>query len=100
SLLLLLQLLAATVGVLALARPTAPSPPPKHVAFILDASASMQATDVAPSRFETARQAAVQRLGALKPTDEVSLIRAGKQATLLASGAPASIQQALKTAPA
>src|ERR1043166_2865605 len=50
SVLLLLQLLAATIGVLAFARPAVPAQPPKHLALILDASGSMQATDVAPSR--------------------------------------------------
>jgi Ca-activated chloride channel family protein len=98
SLLLLLQLLIAIAGGLALARPALPTPPPKHVALILDASASMQSTDVAPSRFDAARQAALDRLNALQAADVVSLIRAGKQATLLASGAPDSVKQALQAA--
>ena len=98
SLLLLLQLVAALIGVLALSRPALPGQPPKHVALILDASGSMQANDVAPSRFAAARQAALERLGGLQATDEVSLIRAGKQATLLASGPPVAIRPALQTA--
>jgi len=88
SLLLLLQLLVAIAAGLALARPALPTPPPKHVALILDASGSMQSTDVSPSRFDGARQAALDRLNALQVADVVSLIRAGKQATLLASGPP------------
>lgn len=98
SLLLLLQLLAAIAAVFALARPITPAQAPKHVALILDASAAMQATDVAPTRFEAARQAALQRLSSLRPSDEVSFIRAGKQASLLASGAPASVRGALTSA--
>ena len=39
----------------ALARPATPTDPPRHVALVLDASASMQATDVAPTRFDAAR---------------------------------------------
>src|SRR5690348_4825449 len=45
SWLLVLQLLAAIAAGVALARPALPTPPPKHVALILDASASMQSTD-------------------------------------------------------
>jgi hypothetical protein len=98
TLLLLLQLLAAALAVAALTRPGLPAQPPRHVAMILDASASMQATDVAPSRFEAARQAADQRLSALQPADLVSLIRAGKHAELLAQGPPASVRDALRNA--
>ena len=96
SWLLALQLAAATLGVLALARPTVPGQPPRHVALILDASATMQATDVAPSRFEAARAAARARLNSLQPTDLVSLIRAGSDAQLIASGTPAQIGSALR----
>jgi hypothetical protein len=96
TVLLLLQLLAAALAVAALARPGLPGQPPRHVAMILDASASMQATDVAPSRFEAARQATDQRLNGLQPTDLVSLIRAGQQAELLAQGSPGSVRDALR----
>ena len=41
TLLLLLQLLAAGLAALALARPATSSDPPRHLALILDASASM-----------------------------------------------------------
>src|SRR5438067_2358176 len=96
--LLLMQFATATLAVLALARPGLPAQPPRHVALILDASASMQATDIAPSRFEAARQAAIDRLNALGPSDLVSVIRAGKHATLEASGPPGSIGASLRTA--
>jgi hypothetical protein len=104
--LLLLQIAAATLGVLALARPSLPADPPRHLALILDASATMQATDVAPTRFDAARRSAEDRLNTLRATDLVSLIRAGKDATLLASGSPDSVKGSLnntkagQTAPA
>jgi hypothetical protein len=100
SLLLLLQLLIAALAVAALARPAVRAQPPRHLALILDASASMQATDVSPSRFEAARVALQHRLDGLTPLDHVSLIRAGKQASLLASGPPQSVRQALEQAQA
>jgi Ca-activated chloride channel homolog len=106
SWLLLLQLLAATLAALALARPVASSEPPRHVALILDASASMQATDVAPTRFEAARARALDQLGGLGPTDLVSVIRAGSEATLIATGSADNVRAAVaasqpgKTAPA
>src|SRR5438270_10199662 len=55
--LLLLQLLAAIVIVLVLTRPATffSSPIGGDTVIILQASASMQATDVEPSRFEAAR---------------------------------------------
>ena len=98
TLLLLLQLLAAALAAVALARPATPSDPPRHLALILDASASMQSTDVAPTRFDAARARAFDRLVALRPSDQVSLIHTGHDATLLASGAPDSARAALNAA--
>jgi len=95
TLLLLLQLLAAVLGALALARLASPSDPPRHVALVLDASASMQATDVSPSRFEAARSRGLDRLAGLRTTDRVSLIRAGTTASLLGSGTPESLRSTL-----
>ena len=100
TLLLLLQLLAALLAGFALARPATSSEPPRHVALVLDASASMQATDVAPTRFDVARTRAGQRLAGLTPADQVSLIRAGSEAELLASGTPNSVRGALNAAQA
>src|SRR4030095_9839049 len=88
TLLLALQLLAGLLAALALARPALSSDPPRHLALIVDASASMQATDVSPTRFAAARQMAMQRLGALGPGDHVSLIRAGAEASLVGSCYP------------
>jgi hypothetical protein len=98
TLLLLLQLLAAGLAALALARPATHSDPPRHLALILDASASMQATDVAPTRFEAARDRGLERLATLRASDQASLIRAGGDATLLSAGSPDSARGALNTA--
>ena len=99
TLLLLLQLLAAGLAAFALARPATSSDPPRHVALILDASASMQATDVSPTRFEVARTRALERLGSLRPTEDlVTVIGAGRDATLLASGSADDVRGAIAAA--
>ncbi|MBE3559407.1 MAG: BatA and WFA domain-containing protein [Ktedonobacteraceae bacterium] len=74
--LLLLQLLAAIVIVLILARPAifSSSPITGNTVIILQASASMQATDVAPSRFENARSSINDFIDTLGPNDRLSLI--------------------------
>src|SRR5512138_3300708 len=60
NLLLFLQLLILAAMVLALARPWVPSPTVAqgNVVVLLDASASMAATDVSPSRFAAAQDIA------------------------------------------
>src|SRR5262249_43956245 len=98
SLLLILQLLIAAVAAFALSRPVTPADPPRHLAMILDASASMQATDVAPTRFEAARARAQERLATLRQADLATVIRAGKTATQLASGSPDAVRGALASA--
>jgi Ca-activated chloride channel homolog len=95
SLLLALQILAGILAALALARPAISSDPPRHLVVVLDASASMQATDVAPTRFEAARKAAGQRLSSLSPNDRATLIRAGSEATLVTSGSPEAVRAGL-----
>jgi hypothetical protein len=87
SWLLLLQLLAVLVLVGALMRPALPatSSLAAHTIVILDASASMQATDVKPSRFELARAQARELIGRMGPQDRLSLIWMGPQARMLAS---------------
>ena len=87
NLLLLLQLLILVVLALALARPFVPT----HVVVsgsvvvLLAASASMQATDVAPTRFETARRAARQVIAGLGPDDVATVIVVGPQPRVLAA---------------
>jgi Ca-activated chloride channel family protein len=74
--LLLLQLLAALVIVLILARPAIflPSPISGDTIIILQASASMQATDVAPNRFEAAKSQIADLIDGFSPDDHLSLI--------------------------
>jgi len=74
--LLLLQLLAAVIIVLVLLRPAIllPNPISGDTIIILQASASMQATDVPPSRFEAARSRIAALIDGLGPGDHVSLI--------------------------
>ncbi|GCF08886.1 vWA domain-containing protein [Dictyobacter arantiisoli] len=74
--LLLLQLLAAIVIILILIRPAIfmSSPVSGNTIVILQSSASMQATDVAPSRFEKAKDTINDYIGALGPGDHLSLI--------------------------
>jgi Ca-activated chloride channel family protein len=88
NLLLLLQLLILAALVLAIARPvqSVPGVSADTVIILLDASASMNAEDVTPSRFEAARQI-VQSLISDLPTDaRMTIISAGPEArTLIAA---------------
>jgi hypothetical protein len=74
--LLLLQLLAAIVIVLVLTRPAifSNSPISGETVIVLQASASMQATDVSPSRFEQARHMIADFIDTLGPNDHLSLV--------------------------
>ena len=86
--LLLLQLLLLALLVLALARPyfSGKAGPGKLVVVVLDASASMQATDESPSRFEKARKEA------LAMVDGLATLRGGQMVVLVA-GANAEVRQ-------
>src|SRR5436853_1892352 len=66
--LLILQILMLLLAVLALARPyfTGTAKSSRLRVMILDASASMQATDEKPSRFEKARASALKWVDGLK----------------------------------
>ena len=83
--LLLLQILAAIVIVLVLARPATfiSSPIGGNSIIILQASASMQATDVPPSRFEAARSNITNLIDGLGPSDQLSLITMAKTPQVL-----------------
>jgi hypothetical protein len=83
--LLLLQILAAILIVLVLARPATfiSSPIGGNTIIILQASASMQATDVPPSRFETARSNITNLIDGLGPSDQLSLITMAKTPQVL-----------------
>jgi Ca-activated chloride channel family protein len=96
SWLLLLQLLAAALVALAVASPRVVAPPPRHLVLLLDASASMLAADLAPSRFEHAVQRAGALLGALGPQDRATLIRVGPSPSLVVEQSdPVAAQTAL-----
>ena len=85
--LLYLQILLLTLAVLALARPfvkTTATPSQKRV-VILDGSASMQATDETPSRFEKARAEALKWVDSLRTGDEMVVILAGANTEVRAS---------------
>jgi hypothetical protein len=100
--LLLLQLLAALVVVLVLARPATffSSPISGNTIIILQASASMQATDVAPSRFEEARSEIADLISGIGPGDSVSLITMARtpQVLIAASGNKGQLNAALQRA--
>jgi len=87
NLLLLLQLLILAALIFALARPSSevPTISAGRTALLLDASASMNATDVQPSRFEAARQQALALVDTLGTTDTLSVIRVGAGPEVLAS---------------
>ncbi|GER89200.1 hypothetical protein KDW_33620 [Dictyobacter vulcani] len=74
--LLLLQLLAAIVIIIVLIRPAIflSSPISGNTIVILQSSASMQATDVAPTRFDKAKETINDFISALGPDDHLSLI--------------------------
>lgn len=104
NMLLLLQLLCLAALVLALARPYLPAPTVAggNVVVLLDASASMLATDVTPNRFEAARQAAARIISRLNGGDQMTLIRVGLTPQVLAAATAdrAVLRQALAGAQA
>ncbi|RLD00618.1 MAG: hypothetical protein DRI77_00120 [Chloroflexi bacterium] len=102
NLLLLLQLLILALLTLALARPFVPAPTvvSGSVVILLDSSASMQASDVAPTRFDAAREAAQEIVAGLGVGDVATIIAVGPQPRLLASptGDRAILRRALDNA--
>ena len=87
SWLLLLQLLAAAMLVLAAVQPALPANAAlaRHSIVLLDSSASMQATDVKPSRFAQAKQQASSLVDQLGPQDRMTLIAVGPEPRILSS---------------
>jgi aerotolerance regulator-like protein/VWA domain-containing protein len=87
NLLLLLQLLLLAALVIALARPflRVPTIATGTVVVLLDASASMNATDVEPNRFEAAKAMARQLIDGLSTDGKMSLLLVGHQPEVLAS---------------
>lgn len=77
--LLYLQILLLALAVLALTRPffATTTKPAQLRIVILDGSASMQAVDESPSRFERARTEALKWVDSLEPTDQMVVLLAG-----------------------
>ena len=77
--LLILQILLLLLAVLALSRPyfAAKMKPAELRVVILDASASMQARDESPSRFEKARDEALKWVNSLAGNDQMVVLQAG-----------------------
>ncbi len=86
SLLLFLQLAALLLLVLAVARPfvRARGTSENRIAVIIDASASMQSTDVSPSRFENAKSRALAVVKRMGHGDTMLVIRAGAKTQVVA----------------
>ena len=80
--LLILQVLLLGLAVFALSRPyfAAKAKPAELRVVILDASASMQATDESPSRFEKARGEALRWVDSLAGSDQMVILLAGANA--------------------
>lgn len=87
NLLLFLQLLILAFLVLALARPFIPVSTviSGNVVLLLDASASMQATDVEPNRFAAAKNEAARLIRQLGGGDQMTLIQVGRVPQVLAA---------------
>jgi hypothetical protein len=87
SLLLLLQLLLVIILVLLAARPFLERPAgfARDLVVVVDASASMGATDVEPTRLEAAKQAAIDALRDLPSGGRVSVIAADRTARVVAN---------------
>jgi Ca-activated chloride channel family protein len=81
NLLLLLQLIVAALLIFALSRPFfyAMDFGGRNFVVIVDTSASMGATDVSPSRLETAKREANDLVGAMKPGDMMLVLSASSR---------------------
>lgn len=101
SLLLLLQLLLVAILALLAARPFLERPAglARDIVLVLDTSASMAATDVAPSRLEAAKAAALDALRDLPTGGRVSVIAADRTARIVVNEATdlGRVRQALTT---
>jgi Ca-activated chloride channel family protein len=87
NLLLILQLLILAALIFALARPAlqVPTVASGSVIVLLDASASMNATDVSPSRFESAKESVNSIINGLNPASALTLILVGETPEILAA---------------
>ena len=98
NLLLFLQVLLLLLVVLALARPYLADQLTGGAlqVLVMDASASMQSVDVAPSRFEEARKVALELVNGLKDSDQMVIVEAGARTAVVQS--PTSEKAVLRRA--
>ena len=96
--LLILQIILLILAVLALARPffSGKVEATRLLVVVLDASASMQATDEKPSRFEKARAEALQMVDSLHGEEQMMVLLAGARTEVKQS--PTSDKAALRRA--
>jgi len=99
--LLILQIILLTLAVLALSRPyfKTKAKPAELRVLILDASASMQATDENPSRFEKARSEALKWVDSLANYDQMVILQAGANTEVKqsATSEKAALRRALQS---
>jgi hypothetical protein len=99
--LLILQIILLILAVLALTRPffATHTKPAQLRVVILDSSASMQATDETPSRFEKARAEALKWVDGLKDNDQMVILQAGANTEVKqsATSEKAALRRALQT---
>ncbi len=104
SLLLLLQLLLVVVLALLAARPFVERPAglARDLVVVIDTSASMQATDVFPSRLEAAKAQVIDALADLPAGGTVSVIAAGRSASVVVNATTAieHAREAIRDIPA
>ncbi|MEQ1827539.1 MAG: VWA domain-containing protein [Pirellula sp.] len=82
---LLLQLLMLLLLILSIADPYFPWQllQARRIVVVMDNSASMRATDIAPSRFDAARKSVRNLIDSLRFRDEVAIVLAGKHPDVL-----------------
>ena len=96
DLLLALQLVVALLLGLALARPAVVGGDGQRLVVVLDASASMAARDVQPTRFAAARQQVIDLVNGAAPDTRVWLVTAGAVPRVVVdNGSPANLSAAL-----
>ncbi|HYG33406.1 MAG TPA: VWA domain-containing protein, partial [Clostridia bacterium] len=99
--LLILQILLLVLAVLALSRPyfATKMKPAQLRVVILDASASMLATDETPSRFEKARAEALKWVNSLAGNEQMVVLQAGANAEVKqsATSEKAALRRALQS---
>ena len=98
---LLVQLLLLALMVFALADPifSWQAMKARRVVLVIDNSASMQATDVEPTRFEAATKRAIELADALRFRDEMAIVLAGSRPDVLLgmSGHVPTLKESIRT---